>query len=377
MIRQIPLNAKVMCTDGLAGESISVIVNPETKNVTHLVVQDKTFPNMKEWLVPLEKIASAASKEIELDCTREELSQMQPFTREHYLEQEIPEYGYVYSLPYMMAPTDMLYTTIEEINLPQGELELYRGTRVEALDGHVGQIRELLIDQQNGQITHFTLMRGYLWGKKEIAIPISYIERVDPGTVYLKVDKKAIIDLPTLPVNRPWNEVKATDLDLTAWSFGDMEQAEEAFKVLKDLEEERQIELLNVAVITKGMDGKVSLRESKEVDTRRGTLGGAITGGLVGLLIGPGGAIIGAVGGAAAGKRSAKKVEVGVSNERLKAFQDDMALGTSAIILLVEHRWFETVRQSLARFEHKFFYQRLTDVKTDPLVEPGEEDPSK
>ncbi len=210
-------------------------------------------------------------------------------------------------------------------------------------------------------------MRGHLWGKKEIAIPMSFIERVDLDTVYLKVDKKAIDDLPAIPVNRPWDEVKATDLDLMAWSFSGMEQAEEAFKVLKDLEKDSQIELLNVAVIIKGMDGKVSLRESKEVDTRSGTLGGAITGGLVGLLIGPGGAMIGAASGAAAGRRSAKKVEVGVSNEKLKAFQEDMPLGSSAIILLVEHRWFETVRHSLARFDHKFFYQRLTDARNDSV----------
>ena len=92
-----------------------------------------------------------------------------------------------------------------------------------------------------------------------------------------------------------------------------MAQAEEAFKVLKSLEKDRQVELLNVAVITKGMDGMVSLRESKEVNTRRGSLGGAITGGLVGLLIGTAGAIIGAASGAAIGRRSSNNVEVGMN----------------------------------------------------------------
>ena len=153
-----------------------------------------------------------------------------------------------------------------------------------------------------------------------------------------------------------------------------MAQAQEAFKVLKSLEKDRQVELLNVAVITKGLDGMVSLRESKEVDNRRGSLGGAITGGLVGLLIGPVGAIIGATSGAAIGRRSSNNVEVGVSNERLKAFQEKMPLGSSAIILLVEHRWFETFRQSLAQFEHEFFHQRLTDVESDYPAESDEED---
>lgn len=110
------------------------------------------------------------------------------------------------------------------------------------------------------------------------------------------------------------------------------------------------------------------------MNTRRGSLGGAITGGLVGLLIGPAGAIIGAASGAAIGKRSSNNVEVGVSKERLKAFQEKLPLGSSAIILLVEHRWFETFRQSLSQFEHNFFHQRLTDVELDYLVKPDEED---
>ena len=121
-------------------------------------------------------------------------------------------------------------------------------------------------------------------------------------------------------------------------------------------------------------DVEVSLREVKEVDARRGTIGGAITGGLVGLLIGPGGAVIGAAGGAVAGRKSAKKVEVGVSDQKLKAFQEDMPIGTSAIILLVEHRWFEAVRQSLAGFDHKFFHQRLTEVEPDQPAESDKED---
>jgi len=374
MKQAIPLNAEVMCIDGLAGETISVIVNPDTKRVTHVVVQDKSFPKQMEWMVPLEKVTSSTPKKITLNCTRDELNNMQPFTRKYYLEQEIPGYGYAYSLPYMKAPTDMLHPQVEELNVPHEDLALNRGIDVEALDGHIGQIGELLIDQHNGEITHFTLLRGHLWGKKEVVIPLSFVERVDQDTVYLKFDKKHIDDLPSLPLNRPWDEVKATDLDLMVWSFSGLAQAEEAYKLLKDLQKDRQIDLMNVVVITKDVDGKVSLQESKEVDLRRGTLRGAITGGLVGLLIGPGGAIIGAVGGAAAGRRSAKRVEVGVSNDRLKALQDDMPPSSSAIVLLVEHRWFETVRQSIAGVDHKFFHTRLANVGMDRPVEPGEED---
>jgi uncharacterized membrane protein len=372
MIRKIPLHAKVMCVDGLAGESISVVIDPVGRNIAHLVVQDRTFPKPLEMLVPVEKAVESTSETIQLACTREELAKMQPFRREHYLEHESAEYGYAYSLPYMMAPSDMLYKPLEELNIQQENLALNRAADVEARDGYVGRVAELLLDPQTRKITYFTLMRGHLWGKKEVVLPLSLVDRADEETVYLTVDKKFIDELPSLPVNRPWKEVDATDLDLMAWSFKGKEQAETAFKALKNLEKNRQIELLNVAVITKDMDGKVSLREIKEIETRRGAISGAITGGLVGLLIGPVGAIIGATAGAATGNRAAKHVELGVSNEKLKTFQENMPPDSSAIVLLIEHRWFETVRQALAKFEHEFFHQRLTDVGMEETVQADE-----
>lgn len=372
MIQKIPLHAKVMCVDGLAGESISVVIDPVVRSVTHLVVQDRTFPKPLEWLVPVEKAIESTSETIQLDCAREELVKMQPFRRERYLEQESAEYGYTYNLPYMMAPSDMLYQPLEELNIKQENLALNRAADVEARDGYVGRVGELMLDPQTRKIAYFTLMRGHLWGKKEVVLPLSLVDRADEETVYLTVDKKFIDELPSLPVNRPWKEVDATDLDLIAWSFKGTEQAETAFKALKSLEKNKQIELLNVAVITKGIDGKVSLREIKEIDTRRKAISGAITGGLVGLMIGPVGAIVGATAGAATGNRAAKRVELGVSNEKLKTFQENMPPDSSAIILLIEHRWFETARQALSHFNHEFFHQRLTDVGMDQPAEPDE-----
>jgi hypothetical protein len=47
-------------------------------------------------------------------------------------------------------------------------------------------------------------MEGHLWGKKEVAIPVSAIDRIEADTVYLKLDKKSIASLPSQSVRRPW-----------------------------------------------------------------------------------------------------------------------------------------------------------------------------
>ena len=38
---KIPLNARVQCTDGPGGRVVQVIVNPITRKMTHVVVEEK------------------------------------------------------------------------------------------------------------------------------------------------------------------------------------------------------------------------------------------------------------------------------------------------------------------------------------------------
>ena len=52
----IPLNAEVRCTDGAGGRSTCLVINPVTKEITHLVVQTKDFFH-DEHMVPLSFIA--------------------------------------------------------------------------------------------------------------------------------------------------------------------------------------------------------------------------------------------------------------------------------------------------------------------------------
>ncbi len=47
-MKNIPINAKVECTDGPAGEETNIIINPTTRQVTHIVVQDKKSSKLTE-----------------------------------------------------------------------------------------------------------------------------------------------------------------------------------------------------------------------------------------------------------------------------------------------------------------------------------------
>ena len=80
-------------------------------------------------------------------------------------------------------------------------------------------------------------------------------------------------------------------------AYKDEAAAAEAFKALKSAEASGAIRIESYAVVTKGLDGKVKVRDQRE----KGTRTGAIVGALVGLLGGPVGAAVGVAAGSGTG----------------------------------------------------------------------------
>ena len=75
---------------------------------------------------------------------------------------------------------------------------------------------------------------GHLWGKKELALPVSAIDRVFDEVVYLKLDKQSIEKLPAIPVRRTLGRSEA-EIELVAVVFDSPDGAKEALKFLKQL----------------------------------------------------------------------------------------------------------------------------------------------
>ena len=203
----IPLNAKVFCSDGEAGQTKAVIIDPIKKAVTHLVV---TMHHYDDRVVPLELVQEADHKSIHLSCTTAELAELPMFNKVSYISGD-PDYaaysGAEWASPYVTAyPIEPLYVPAEQ--LPPGELAIHRGDPVQATDGHIGAVGEFCINPEDGRITHLVLQKGHLWGKREITLGLDLIDRVEEGEVYLKVDKEAINELPGIKIKRhyPWQK---------------------------------------------------------------------------------------------------------------------------------------------------------------------------
>lgn len=201
----IPVDARVECTDGYAGFVSAIVIDPVRRKVTHIVVKTGTDTDRA---VHLEQIARTEHETIYLNCTLAELHEMHRFTETHYIKSESPDYSMyqsgAYQSPYVSTLQEE-YVPVEEQQVAPGELAIHRGTKVSATDGHVGVLEEFIVDAKTGKATHFILRKGHLWGKRDVTIPLTAIDRADEDTVFLNLDKDAISDLPSVEVKRHYH----------------------------------------------------------------------------------------------------------------------------------------------------------------------------
>ena len=201
----IPINANVQCTDGPRGKSTHVIVNPVSHKVTHLAIHDKHLPDNPTRLVPVGKVAGVTSQQIKLNCTQAEVAQLSPFIVSNFIQESASGRAYAageaYTSQYVID--DTAYDSVPVEKVPAGELALHSGMHIEASDGKVGKLDALVLDPKSGEITNLLMRHGHLWGKKDIAIPLSATDFSDGDTVYLKLDKAAVKALPPVPVKQP------------------------------------------------------------------------------------------------------------------------------------------------------------------------------
>lgn len=216
-MKDIPLNVDIICNDGKCGKSSHVIIDPLNQAITHIVVQNEKFIDSNQRLVPLERVMMTSSKSIYLNCTKDELAKMEKFTETHYINRDAAEYQsfglppehmldefdpFLLMWPYVYCDDNLYSIPVEDERIPPGEIAVRRGAEVEATDGYIGKVDEFVIDPTDGHITHLVLREGHLWGKKDLTVPLSAVDRMDEYIVNLKLDKKTIKSLPAVPLKR-------------------------------------------------------------------------------------------------------------------------------------------------------------------------------
>jgi hypothetical protein len=206
---EIPLGAEIKCADRVCGRSAYLVVNPITDAITHVVVRSAQWPHA-EYLVPLDLVLETSPEEIQLRCTAAELEKTEPFVSTEFIEEELPDLDIAVP-PYFYWPYVAYggteYVPVRHEHVPQGEMAIRRGARVEAADGHLGRVDEFSVDPLSGHITHLVMREGPLWHQQDVTIPVSEIERIEEQTVHLKLTRAEVEALPSIPLKRRYRRL--------------------------------------------------------------------------------------------------------------------------------------------------------------------------
>jgi sporulation protein YlmC with PRC-barrel domain len=188
------LNAHVECTDGRVGHLENIILNPKTEKITYLVVRGNDLQN-RERIVPEKLVKEATPDTVRLSIDKERFERMKDFIQEEYIPSNIMLYMADMAGWDAGTPAGVF---VEHEAVPAGGMLVHKGAKVFATDGHVGRVDDFLVEKKTGRITHLILLEGHLWGKRDVSIPVSRIDRYEDGDVYLNIDKTGVESLPVI-----------------------------------------------------------------------------------------------------------------------------------------------------------------------------------
>lgn len=207
----IPINAKVYCQDKLYGHTQAVVLNPVKDIVTHVVVKEHKSPHT-ERLVPIDLIDASLADNMHLKLSESMLQSLPPFFEVEYIQTTVPHYMEVSDMSYDMAYMEPVVIPEKKIiqkkdyYVPKDELAVNRGAKVYSVDGQaIGKVDEFLVDESGHHVTHLILREGHVLGKRDVFIPVSEIESINEADLHLKLDKRNVEKLPTIPVRRLWS----------------------------------------------------------------------------------------------------------------------------------------------------------------------------
>jgi PRC-barrel domain len=213
MAAEFTMGARASCSDGFCGLVSRTILDPAARTVTHLVIEPK-HPKGAGRLVPIE-LVEATGAEVRLRCCLAEFDELDPAEEVEVVQdadygggygraESVQGYGNVASLGVGGSASGMgigmglghRTQTILADNVPLGETEVARHERVHAADGEIGRVEGFIVDTADNRVTHVLLQEGHLWGRKQVAIPVSAVVSVDYG-IRLNLTKKQIGALPS------------------------------------------------------------------------------------------------------------------------------------------------------------------------------------
>jgi len=164
---------------------------------------------------------------------------------------------------------------------------------------------------------------------------------------------------------------EGTPQTLVGISFDDVFRAREFMIAATRLASNDQLVLSDVVLVVKDEQGKTMVTETTDLQGGTSAFSGGLWAGLFGMILGgPVGWVAGAVVGAGAGAVAAKVIDLGISDEWVTWFRDEVEPGTAIVAILISDFQLETLLVEARRFTgSRLVYANLDDRFLEKLTE--------
>lgn len=152
--KELETGLRVRCQDGAAGKVSAIVVDPETRQPSYLVVKRNRLP-FREIVVPVSLVDSVTAEAVMLDIRKEALKSFPDYeftvkTGEFNKPLGLPDRG-VMRIP----ASNRGYMVLKHRNVPEQMVEVKKGTSVWDSKGNmVGKVHGIIVDSEKKQVKY-------------------------------------------------------------------------------------------------------------------------------------------------------------------------------------------------------------------------------
>lgn len=139
-------------------------------------------------------------------------------------------------------------------------------------------------------------------------------------------------------------------IELIAAVYSSSGAAQSMLEELVRLHDQDVIELIDAAVMVRDDNGELHIAERAELTPAKGAKRGALIGAALGVIFPPSLLATAALG-AAAGALAGKVTDQGLDNKLLADLGAELLPGMSALIAVVDHKWYSTMVNALSGYD--------------------------
>jgi hypothetical protein len=202
----LQLGRRVQCSDGVVGRLADVVIEPEKRRLTHLVVEE---PEGRARLVPAQLLGEIRGRDLTvvLACTKADVLACKSIRSFVYAgiygfprDDESTDIGVEETIvaPSFGAPELGAYPDdfeegygVTYDRIPSGSAELRRTSPVFSVEGHeVAHVDGLLLAGE--KVTHVVLQTGHHFGTRPLAVPVETVDSIETDRVTLLMSKDAV-----------------------------------------------------------------------------------------------------------------------------------------------------------------------------------------